>query len=158
MMKAFKNLLIFAVSAFFLFSSGCANNNNTATSNVNILSSSENPESLQVQKTYSDKRISEEFSKEQAGIVYNGYLVSDYNLLCGGWTNELSLFKICDLLDIETSFTNQKPNEIGPEYRYQGNFVPESFYIKKDTSKLTIKVKGKISDYSNKYFQINTFK
>ncbi|MDP4180366.1 MAG: hypothetical protein Q8942_04645 [Bacillota bacterium] len=98
------------------------------------------------QKAFYNNRISENFSKELSGIVYNNYVASDYNLLYGSMGG-LELFKICSLLDIKTSIKDEPYDESKPEYKYQGNFVPASFYVEKDKTKLNIKVKGKIDDY-----------
>lgn len=57
----------------------CGGNIKTSASNLSI-SSEQKPNSSQIKKTYSDNRIPEQFSKEQGGVVYKGYLASDYQL------------------------------------------------------------------------------
>ncbi|KNY25205.1 hypothetical protein Bccel_0462 [Pseudobacteroides cellulosolvens ATCC 35603 = DSM 2933] len=69
-------------------------------------------------------------------------IISDHNLLYGS-IGGIELFKVCDLIDINTSLKDRHFYENGPENKYQGNFVPSSFYVEKTTSGLHLRLKVK---------------
>ena len=145
-----KSLFGFSVIiiAFVILLNGCISSTATViNSNPNFKKPDSKIGQTAQKKVYSDKRIPEQFSKEEGGIVYNNYIASDYQLLYGGSTEELSFFKICDLLEIKTSLSKQAPDYSKPEYKYQGNFLPLTLSIMKGKIKLTLKVKGKVEDY-----------
>jgi hypothetical protein len=131
-----------------LMATGCTQSSITATNSKNMSNTTvEYTANIiqNVQKTIQNERISPPFSKDESGIVYEGYLLSSYDSLYGS-IGGFNLERFCESLDIEMVPMKDTPND-KPEYKYEANWLPSSISVTKGDAKLTLKVKGSVDEY-----------
>lgn len=88
------------------------------------------------QKTFLNKKIPDNFSKQKGGIAFNGQILSEYDSLYGSM-GPISLLKTCDTLGIDISAQEDvKGRDISE--RYCPNWLPHKLYIENDKVKVTI--------------------